>query len=37
VLSIAFMGIAAAVLARLLIRYNWIAYVGRAVIVYVSF
>jgi YjbE family integral membrane protein len=37
VLSIAFMGIAAAVLARLLNRYHWIAYVGLAVIVYVSF
>jgi YjbE family integral membrane protein len=36
VLSIAFMGIAAAVLARLLNRYHWIAYVGLAVIVYVS-
>ncbi|HET8696044.1 MAG TPA: YjbE family putative metal transport protein [Gammaproteobacteria bacterium] len=37
VLSIAFMGIAAAVLARLLNRYHWIAYVGLAVIVYVAF
>jgi YjbE family integral membrane protein len=36
-LSIAFMAIAAAVLARLLNRYPWIAYVGLAVIVYVSF
>jgi len=36
-LSIAFMAIAAAVLARLLNRYHWIAYVGLAVIVYVSF
>jgi YjbE family integral membrane protein len=37
VLSIAFMGIAAAVLARVLNRWHWIAYVGLAVIVYVSF
>jgi YjbE family integral membrane protein len=37
VLSIAFMGIAAAVLARLLNRYHWIAYVGLAVIIYVAF
>ena len=36
VLSIACMGIAAAVLARLLNRYHWIAYIGLAVIVYVS-
>ncbi|HZF29318.1 MAG TPA: YjbE family putative metal transport protein [Gammaproteobacteria bacterium] len=35
-LSIAFMGIAAAVLARFLNRWHWIAYVGLAVIVYVS-
>jgi YjbE family integral membrane protein len=36
-LSIAFMGLAAAVIARLLGRYHWIAYVGLAVIFYVSF
>ena len=36
VLSIAFMGVAAALLARLLNRQPWIAYVGLAVIVYVS-
>jgi YjbE family integral membrane protein len=36
VLSIAFMGLAAAVIARLLNRQQWIAYVGLAVIVYVA-
>jgi YjbE family integral membrane protein len=35
-LSVAFMGLAAAVIARLLNRYHWIAYVGLAVIFYVS-
>ncbi|HEX7236612.1 MAG TPA: YjbE family putative metal transport protein [Gammaproteobacteria bacterium] len=35
-LSIAFMGLAAAVIARLLGRYHWIAYIGLAVIFYVS-
>jgi YjbE family integral membrane protein len=36
VLSVAFMGAAAAVIARLLGRYHWIAYVGLAIIFYVS-
>jgi YjbE family integral membrane protein len=36
VLSVAFMGLAAAVIARLLSRFHWIAYVGLAVIFYVS-
>ena len=36
-LSIALMGFAAAFIARLLQRHRWIAYVGLAVIVYVSF
>jgi YjbE family integral membrane protein len=36
VLSVAFMGLAAAVIARLLGRFHWIAYVGLAVIFYVS-
>jgi YjbE family integral membrane protein len=36
VLSVAFMGAAAAVIARLLARYHWIAYVGLAIIFYVS-
>jgi YjbE family integral membrane protein len=36
VLSVAFMGLAAAVIARLLNRHHWIAYVGLAVIFYVS-
>jgi YjbE family integral membrane protein len=36
VLSIAFMGLAAALIARLLNRQQWIAYVGLAVIVYVA-
>ena len=35
-LSIAFMGLAAAVIARLLGRFHWIAYVGLAVIFYVA-
>jgi len=35
-LSIAFMGLAAAVIARLLNRHPWIAYVGLAVILYVA-
>lgn len=35
-LSVAFMGFAAALIARLLGRYHWIAYVGLAVIFYVS-
>jgi len=36
VLSVAFMGLAAAVIARLLGRFHWIAYVGLAVIFYVA-
>lgn len=35
-LSVAFMGLAAAVIARLLSRYHWIAYVGLAIILYVA-
>jgi YjbE family integral membrane protein len=35
-LSVAFMGLAAALIARLLNRYAWIAYVGLAVILYVA-
>jgi YjbE family integral membrane protein len=35
-LSIAFMGLAAALIARLLNRHAWIAYVGLAVILYVA-
>jgi YjbE family integral membrane protein len=35
-LSVAFMGLAAAVIARLLARFHWIAYVGLAIILYVS-
>lgn len=35
-LSVAFMGLAAAVIARLLGRFHWIAYVGLAIIFYVS-
>ena len=35
-LSIGFMGLAAALIARLLNRYPWIAYFGLAVIVYVA-
>jgi predicted tellurium resistance membrane protein TerC len=36
VLSIAFMGLAAALISRLLNRYAWIAYLGLAVILYVA-
>ena len=36
VLSVAFMGLAAAVIARLLSRHHWIAYVGLAIIFYVA-
>ena len=36
VFSVAFMGLAAAYLARLLERHHWIAYVGLAVIFYVA-
>lgn len=36
VLSVAFMGLAAAVIARLLGRFHWIAYVGLAIILYVA-
>ena len=36
VLSVAFMGLAAAMIARLLSRHHWIAYVGLAVIFYVA-
>ena len=36
VLSVAFMGLAAAFIARLLARYHWIGFVGVAVIFYVS-
>jgi YjbE family integral membrane protein len=35
-LSVALMGLAASVVARLLRRYRWIAYVGLAIIVYVA-
>jgi predicted tellurium resistance membrane protein TerC len=35
-LSVAFMGLAAAVIARLLGRFHWIAYVGLVIIFYVS-
>ncbi len=35
-LSVAFMGLAAALIARLLGRFHWIAYVGLAIILYVS-
>lgn len=35
-LSVAFMGLAAVVIARLLSRYHWIAYVGLVLIVYVA-
>jgi YjbE family integral membrane protein len=35
-LSVAFMGLAAAVIARLLGRFHWIAYVGLAIIFYVA-
>lgn len=36
VLSVAFMGLAATYIARLLDRHHWIAYIGLLVIVYVS-
>jgi YjbE family integral membrane protein len=36
VFSVAFMGLAAAYIARLLDRYHWIAYIGLAVIFYVA-
>ena len=36
VLSVAFMGLAAAFIARLLARYHWIGFIGVAVIFYVS-
>ncbi|GGE87099.1 TerC family protein [Sphingomonas prati] len=36
ILSVALMGIAANVLARVIERYRWIAYIGLAVIVYVA-
>src|SRR5690606_35887466 len=35
-LSVAFMGLAAVVIARLLARHHWIAYVGLALILYVA-
>jgi YjbE family integral membrane protein len=35
-LSVAFMGLAATLIARLLARYHWIAYVGLAIIFYVA-
>ena len=36
VLSIVLMGVAASVIARLLSKHRWIAYVGLAVILYVA-
>ncbi len=36
VLSVALMGLAASVIAHLLKRYHWIAYIGLAIIVYVA-
>jgi predicted tellurium resistance membrane protein TerC len=36
ILSIALMGLAATFIARLLNRHRWIAYVGLAIILYVS-
>jgi len=36
VLSVALMGVAATFIARLLNRFQWIAYVGLAVILYVA-
>jgi YjbE family integral membrane protein len=36
VLSVGLMGVAAAVIARLLRRFRWIAYVGLAIIIYVA-
>jgi YjbE family integral membrane protein len=35
-LSVAFMGLAAALIARLLDRHHWLAYVGLAIILYVA-
>jgi YjbE family integral membrane protein len=35
-LSVAFMGLAAAVIARVLARHHWVAYIGLAVIFYVA-
>ena len=35
-LSVAFMGLAAALIARILTRHHWIAYIGLAVIFYVA-
>jgi YjbE family integral membrane protein len=35
-LSVAFMGLAAVVIARLLARHHWIAYIGLALILYVA-
>jgi predicted tellurium resistance membrane protein TerC len=35
-LSIVLMGVAANFVARLLTRYRWIAYIGLAIILYVS-
>lgn len=37
VLSVAFMGLAAALIARLLARHHWVGYLGLAVIIYVAF
>jgi predicted tellurium resistance membrane protein TerC len=36
ILSVALMGLAATLIAKLLKRYHWIAYVGLAVILYVA-
>jgi YjbE family integral membrane protein len=36
ILSVAFMGAAAALIARLLKRYHWISYIGLAIIFYVA-
>jgi predicted tellurium resistance membrane protein TerC len=36
ILSIALMGVAASLIARLLQKHRWIAYVGLAIILYVS-
>ena len=35
-LSVAFMGLAAALIARLLDRHHWLAYIGLAIIFYVA-
>jgi YjbE family integral membrane protein len=35
-LSVAFMGLAAAIIAKVLARHHWVAYVGLAVILYVA-